>query len=98
MNGPSKQWRHLRLAALDRACRETIEPLAPLYTIHAAVCVLYLVGFLRFRLFDYSVDAGWLITLQITLVFLAGILVPILTGSVFTLHFFSRRLQRLTNG
>ncbi len=97
MKGPTKHWRRVRQAALDRACREAIEPLAPLYTIHAAVCVFYLVGFLRFRLFDYTIDAGWLIAVQITLVVLAGILVPILTGSVFTLHFFSRRLQRLAN-
>jgi len=58
-------------------------------------CACYLSGFLRFKLFDYSNDFGWIMALQLLIVVVAGGLIPILTGSVLTLHFTQRRLDNL---
>ena len=95
MNGPSKSWRNARRAALERAERAVIDPLEPLFTIYASVCVFYLVGFLRFQFFDHTAGYTWIETIQILTVAAAGILVPILTGSVLTVHFASRRLRKI---
>jgi hypothetical protein len=52
---------------------------------------------LHFRFFGHSPTFTLIETIQLLTVAVAGIMVPILTGSVLTLHFASRRLQRLTN-
>ena len=85
----------MRRAALERARRTTMEPLAPLYLIHFGVCVYYLVGFVRFQFFDPSADFNLLTVAHLLTVAVSAALVPILTGSVFTLHFANRKLQRL---
>ena len=95
MEPPSKNWQNVRRAALERAKRTAIEPLAPLYAIYAGVCACYLVGFLRFRFFDHATDFSWVTAAQVLIVAVAGALVPVLTGSVLTLHFAHRRLDRL---
>ena len=83
--------------ALERAQRTAIEPLVPLYTIYAGVCICYLVGFLRFQFFDHSADFSWVSAVQVLIVAVAGALVPVLTGSVLTLHFSHRRLEKLAS-
>lgn len=97
MKKASGNWKCLRQAVLDRAQRKAIEPLEPLYAIHVAVCTYYLVGFLRFKFFDHSAAFTFIETIQLLSVAVAGVLVLILTGSVFTLHFASRKLQKLAN-
>lgn len=87
----------MRQAVLDRARRSAIEPLGTLFTIHVAVCVYYIVGCLYFQLFDHSAAFSAIEALQLLSVAAAGLLVPILTGSVLTLHIASRRLERLAN-
>lgn len=97
MKKPTRKWHCGRIAVLDRAKRAVIEPLEILYTIHFAVCVYYLVGFLQFK---FIRDVGTLTTVegaQLLSVSAAGILVPILTGAVMTLRIASGRLQHLTN-
>lgn len=97
MNRPSKNWLSLRKAALERAQRTAIDPLSPLYTIHAVVSVCFLAGFLRFQFFDPATDLNWFTTAQLLVVFICGVLVPLLTGSVFTLHFSNLKLEKLLN-
>jgi biotin transporter BioY len=96
MERPSKNWRGAHRAALERARRTAIDPLEPIFTICAAVCILYVLGFLRLQFFD-STDAFTPIeATQILIVAFAGFLVPILIGSALTLHFASQKLQNLT--
>ena len=94
---PSKKWQNLRRATLERVRRTTIEPLTPLYVIYVGVCVCYLTGFLRFQFFDHSSDLGWITAAQLLIAAFAGTLVPVLTGSVLTLHFTHRRLDKLVS-
>ena len=95
MEKPSKNWNGIRQAVLDRARRSAIEPLEPLFKIHAAVCIYYVVGCMYFQLFDRPETLSLIESIQLLTVALAGILVPVLTGTVFTLHFASERLQKL---
>lgn len=97
MNGPSKNWLSVRRAVLDRAERKVFDPLSPLFTIYAVVCAYYIIGALRFQFFDQTATFTWIEAIQILTVAAAGLLVPVLTGSVMMLHFTSRRLQMLTN-
>ncbi len=97
MQPPSDNWKRIRRAALERAQRTAIEPLEALFTAHVAVCVYYLVGSLHFQFLDYSQAFSWIEAVQLLTVAVAGVLVPILTGAVLTLHFASQRLQQLTD-
>lgn len=97
MNTPSKKWKSMRRAILERAQRNAIEPLETLFTIHVAVCTYYVLGFLRFQFLDHSAAFTLAETIQLLTVAVAGVLVPILTGSVLTLHFASRKLQKLAD-
>ena len=96
MNRPSKNWKCIRSAVLARAQRTAIEPFEPLFTIYAAVCIYYVVGALRFQLFDHAA-AFTIETVQLLTVAVSGVLVPVLTGSVITLHIAGRRLQKLAD-
>ena len=96
MKKPSENWKRIRRAALERAQRTAIDPLSPLYNIYSGVCALYLAGFLHFKFFDYGTDFSWFTACLIICVAVAGVLVPVLTGSVLTLYFTDRKLQRLT--
>jgi len=91
----SDNWKRIRRAALERAQRTVIDPLSPLYNIYLGVSALYLAGFLHFNFFDYSIEFTWFKACLIICVAVAGALVPLLTASVLTLHFASKRLERL---
>lgn len=95
MQQPSENWKRIRGAALERAQRTAITPLTPLYTIYASVCVCYFVGFLRFQFFDIFAGPDWITAMQLFVVVISGALVPVLTGSVLTLHVTKLRLDRL---
>ncbi len=97
MEKPSTKWRNVRRAAIERVHRTAIEPLEPLLTIYAAVCFCYLAGFLRFQFFEPTEGFTWIVVVQLSIVVVAGALVPLLTGSVLTLYFARRRIQRLVN-
>lgn len=97
MDKPSKNWQAVRQATLDRARRRAIEPLVPLYTIYACVCMCYLAGFLRFQFFEISTEFQWITALQLLIVVISGALVPVLTGSVLATHFSDSRLQKLAD-
>lgn len=97
MENPSRNWNSIRQAVLERARRSAIDPLESLFRIHAAVCIYYVFGCMYFQLFDRPETFSLIESLQLLTVALAGILVPVLTGSVFTLHFASERLQKLAN-
>ena len=92
---PSRNWKRMRHSVLERTKRTVFQPLEPLFTIYACVCVCYLAGFVRFKFFDYPTDFTWITVLQITVVVISGIFIPFLTGSVLMLYFSSRRLDRL---
>ena len=98
MQKPSDQWKKLRRAALERARRNMIEPLEFVHLALLGASVLYLAGFLRLNLFgqtgEFSLASGAFILLAAA----AGLLVPVLTGSVLTLRFADRRLARLIGG
>jgi len=95
MKKPSENWKRIRRAALERAQRTAIDPLSPLYDLYLGVCAVYLAGFLHFNFFDYSTEFTWFKACIIICVAVAGALVPLLTGSVLTLHFASKKLERL---
>ena len=95
MEKPSNQWIRMRRAVLERARRTAIEPLESLFTIHVAVCVYYVVGSLYFQILDRPETFSFIGSIQLLTVAFAGVLVPVLTGSVFTLHLASERLQKL---
>lgn len=97
MEKPSKEWKCMRLAVLERTRRTAIEPLEALFSVHAVVCVYYVVGCLYFQLVDHSATFTMIEAIQLLTVAFAGLLVPILTGSVLTLHFASQKLLRLEN-
>jgi hypothetical protein len=97
MNGPSKNLKNMKRAALERAQRTAVEPFEALYTIYVAVCVYYFVGFLRFKYFDHTTTFTLIESVQIVTVALSGLLILPLTGSVLTLHFASQRLKKLVN-
>lgn len=97
MKRPTKKWKCIRSAVLARAQRTAIEPFEPLFTIYAAVCIYYVVGALRFQFFDHAAAFTLIETVQLLTVAVAGVLVPILTGSVITLHITGRRLQKLAD-
>lgn len=95
MEKPTKNWRSLRLAVLNRAERTVFEPFEPLYTIYASVCLCYLVGFARFKFFDVGSDYTFSSVLILLIAAICGALIPVLTGSVLTIHFAHRRLRKL---
>ena len=82
---------------MERVRRTAIEPLTPLYTVYAGVCVCYLAGFVRFQFFDRGSDLSWITAAQLLVAAFAGALVPFLTGSVLTLHFAHRKLDKLAS-
>jgi hypothetical protein len=83
------------MAALDRARRSALEPLNVLYPIHATACLCYLGGFFRFQFFETNGNFTLLSASLLLIVAVCGVLVPILTGSVFTLLYADRRLNKL---
>lgn len=95
MQKPRDQWKKLRRAALERARRNMIEPLEVVHLALLGASALYLAGFLRLNLFyqngEFSLASGAFVLL----VAVAGLLVPVLTGSALTLHFTDRRLGKL---
>mgnify|MGYP000203404863 CR=1 FL=1 len=95
MQKPSENWKRTRQAAQERAKRTAIDPLSPLYNVYSGVCALYLAGFLHFKFFNYGTDFSWFAACLIICVAVAGALVPVLTGSILTLHFASKKLERL---
>lgn len=97
MQKPSENWKRIRHAVLNRVHRTTIEAFSPVYSIHAGACAVYLAGFLHFNFFAEGADLTWLTASLLIVVVFAGALVPLLTGSVITLHFAGRRLSKLMN-
>ena len=95
MQKPSDSWKRIRRAALERGRRAAIDPLSPLYDVYLGVSALYLAGFLHFSFFANGTDFSWFTACLIVGVAVAGALVPLLTGSVLTLHFASKKLERL---
>lgn len=95
MQQPSKNWKNIRRAVLARAQRTVVEPLSPLYDIYLGVVALYLAGFLHFNFVDDSSGFTWLTACFLIGVAVAGALIPVLTGAVLTLHFASKRMERL---
>ena len=95
MQKPSDNWKRIRRAALERAQRTAIDPLSPLYDLYVGVCAVYLAGFLHFNYFERGTDFSWFTACMVICVAVAGALVPVLTGSVLTLHFASKKLARL---
>lgn len=96
MKEPSLQWRRIRFAVLERAQRETVQPLTSLHALHFGVCLLFLAGLARFTLAAPSIeDVGILEAAQIFLVATAGLLVPVFTGAVAVLAFTDQRMRRL---
>lgn len=97
MRKPSDQWKKLRRASLERARRNAIDPLAPLHWLYALACVVYLAGFVALQFHPGGTDLSVLLAVVLVPVAIAGLLIPLLTGSVLTLHFASRRLDALAN-
>ncbi len=95
MDRPSRNWKSVRSAALERVERTVIGPLERLFTIYVLVCVFYVVGTIHFHFLDQTTAFTLIEAIQILTVAFAGVLVPILTGSVLILHFASRRLKEL---
>lgn len=97
MQPPGDNWKRIRRATLERAQRTSIDPLSPLYDFYLGVCAVYLAGFLYFNFVAHGAElnlfsAGLLFSAAVS-----GVLIPLLTGSVITLHFASQRLERLMN-
>lgn len=96
MKEPSLKWRRIRFAALERAQREVVQSLTTLHALHFGVCLLFLVGWVRFTLAAPSIEGvGMLEAVQIFLVATAGLLVPVFTGAVAVLAFTGYRIRRL---
>lgn len=95
MQSPSDNWKRIRRAALERAQRTAIDPLNPLYDLYLGVCAVYLAGFLYFNFFERGTDFSWVTACIVICVAVAGALVPVLTGSILTLHFASKKLERM---
>ncbi|WP_299047234.1 hypothetical protein [uncultured Tateyamaria sp.] len=98
MQKPSDQWKKLRCAALERARRNMIEPLEVVHLALLGASALYLAGFLRLNLFAQTDEFSWASGAFVLVAATAGLLVPVLTGSVLTLRFADRRLARLIGG
>ena len=97
MKKASENWKRTRRAVLERTHRTTVDPLSPLYNIYMGVSALYLAGFLHFNFFDYGTEFTWFRAGIIICVAVAGALVPVLTGSVLTLHFANVKLRKLAD-
>jgi len=95
MQKPSDNWKKVRRAALERARRNMIGPLEVIHLALLGASALYLAGFLRFNLFGQTGDFSLASGAFVLLVAVAGLLVPVLTGSALTLHFTDRRLGKL---
>ena len=95
MQKPSENWKRLRRSALERARRNTIEPLEPLCKVYMGASALFLVGFVRFRFMDQPAEFTWFAGAFVIAVTIAGALLPILLSSMLTLHFADRKLERL---
>ncbi|WP_340244750.1 hypothetical protein [Sulfitobacter pontiacus] len=95
MQKPSDNWKKLRRATLERARRNAVEPLEPLYTVLLVASALYLIGFLRLSFGGQPHDFTLISGAAIFAVALSGILVPILSGSVITLRLADRQLNKL---
>ena len=95
MQPPSDNWKRIRRAALERAQRTAIDPLSPLYDLYLGVCAVYLAGSIHFNFFERGTDLTWFTACIVLCVAVAGALVPVLTGSILTLHFASKKMGRL---
>ena len=95
MQPPSDNWKKLRRASLERARRNMIEPLEAVYAALLVVSALYLVGFLSLTFASQPGEYTLLAGAYISIVAVAGVLVPILTGSALTLRFADRRWRNL---
>jgi len=95
MQRPSEIWNKLRKASLERARRNLIEPLEPVYLALLGASALYLAGFLNLTFAgqpsEYTLFSG----ACISIVALAGVLVPFLTGSALTLRLTDQRWRNL---
>lgn len=80
---------------LERARRETIEPLAPLYWAFLGASIVYLTGFLVLKTSGRPDVFSALEGVSVLAVAVAGSILPILAGSVLTLFFAERRFNRL---
>ena len=95
MQRPSDNWNKLRKASLERARRNMIEPLEPVYLASLGANALYLVGFLNLSFADQPSEYTLLSGAFISIVALAGVLVPFLTGSALTLRLADQRWRNL---
>lgn len=95
MQKPSDQWKRIRQAALERGRKTAIDPLSPLYDVYLGASAVYLAGFIHFNFFAAGPNFGWFAACLAIFAATAGALVPVLTGSVLTLHFARKKLERL---
>ena len=95
MQQPSNRWKRLRDAALDRAQRNAFEPFSLLYPTYLVACAIYLSGFLYLSFVSQGGELSFARAAVILLVAIAGATIPLLTGSVVTLHLVSQRMRRL---
>lgn len=93
MKKARENWKHTRRAVLERAQRTAIDPLSPLYDLYWGVSALYLAGFFHIKFFEHGTDFTFFTEILIIIVAIAGALVPVLTGSVLTLHYAKSRLH-----
>ncbi len=97
MRPPSKSWLKVRHATLERACDAAIKPLKPLYGVHLGACAIYLIGFAYLFSSDIPPEPTTITLTMLLVVAASGVLVPILTASVLTLHFANQKLRKLLN-
>jgi len=95
MQPPSDNWKRIRRAALERAQRTAIDPLSPLYDLYSGVCAVYLAGFLYFNFMAHSAELNLFTAALLIAAAVSAVLMPLLTGSVITLHFVGQRMERL---
>lgn len=95
MQKPSDQWKRTRLATLARLQRTAFDPLFPIFCCHLWACVLFLIGFMHFSVFDQGYGYTIFTALLAICSAVAGALIPVLSGSVVALYFVNTRLNRL---
>jgi hypothetical protein len=95
MQKPTDNWKRTRRAALERVQRTVFDPFSPIFGCYLGACVLYLVAFLHFSVFDHGIGLNYFTASLAICAVIAGALVPVLSGSVAVLYYANKKLDRL---
>ena len=97
MEKPSKEWQLLRRATLERAKKNTVQALSPIYSAFFLASFIYLACFSLLFFGGAPTQFTWLLGSFVIAAAISGLILPVLTGAALTLYFTHKKLEYLVN-